>query len=146
MDKEIKEKLVELVALMDDPETTVTENEVKEKLGKVLALVDNPGAVVTEEETQEKLKKIVELVNNVMVDPDIDVEYCIPEVATTSDTCDVSGDPYITVTYVVSEYTKPTRKIRLTDTYLRNTAEEIANLVTFSIEQFKGEIDSVEMG
>ncbi len=99
-----------------------------------------------EKALKEKLEAIVGLVNNVMVDPDIDIEYCIPEVATTTETCDVSGDPYILVTYVVSEYTRPTRKIRLTDTYLRNTAKAIANLVTFSIEQFKTEIDSVEMG
>ncbi|MEA2046976.1 MAG: hypothetical protein U9O64_00860 [Campylobacterota bacterium] len=95
---------------------------------------------------KEKLEQIVILVNNAMVDPDIDIEFCIPEVATTSETCDVSGDPYILVKYVVSEYTQPTRKIRLTEKYLDNTAEEIANLVTFSIEQFKTEIDSVEMG
>lgn len=95
---------------------------------------------------KEKLEQIVILVNNAMVDPDIDIEFCIPEVATTAETCDVSGDPYISVKYVVSEYTQPTRKIRLTEKYLDNTAEEIANLVTFSIEQFKTEIDSVEMG
>ena len=99
-----------------------------------------------EKALKEKLDVIVELVNNLMVDPDIDIEYCIPEIATTSETCDVAGDPYILVTYVVGEYTRPTRKIRLTDTYLKNTPEEIANLVTFSIEQFKTEIDSVEMG
>jgi hypothetical protein len=104
------------------------------------------GEIIMEKALKEKMEAIVELVNNVMVDPDIDVEYCIPEVATTSDSCDVSGVPYIEVTYVVSEYTRPVRKIRLTDTYLKNTPEEIANLVTFSIEQFKTEIDSVEMG
>ncbi|WP_309497179.1 hypothetical protein [Sulfurovum sp.] len=146
MEKEIKEKLVELVALMNDPETTVVATEVKEKLEKILALVNNPDAIISEEQTKEKLEKVVALVDNMMVDPDIDIEYCIPEVATTSDSCDISGDPYISVTYVVGEYTKPTRKIRLTKTYLNNTAEEIANLITFSIEQFKTEIDSVEMG
>lgn len=99
-----------------------------------------------EKALKEKLEAIVGLVNNVMVDPDIDIEYCIPEVATTSESCDISGIPYILVTYVVSEYTRPTRKIRLRDSYLQNTPEEIANLVTFSIEQFKTEIDSVEMG
>jgi len=146
MEKEIKAKLVELVELMNDPETTVIATEVKEKLEKILALVNNPEAIVTAEETKAKLEAIVGLVNNMMVDPDIDIEYCIPEVATTTETCDVSGDPYILVTYVVSEYTKPTRKIRLTSTYLKNTPAEIANLITFSIEQFKTEIDSVEMG
>ena len=104
------------------------------------------GEIIMEKETKEKLEKVVELVNNAMVDPDIDIEYCIPEVATTAETCDVDGDPYILVKYVVSEYTQPTRKIRLGRTALLNTPEEIANQVTFSIEEFKGEIDSVEMG
>ena len=93
-----------------------------------------------------KLEKTIELVNNLMVDPDIDIEYCIPEIATTSDTCDVSGDPYILIKYIVSEYTRPERKIRLGRVYLEKTPEEIANIVTASIEEFKTGIDSVEMG
>jgi len=146
MRKEIKAKLEEIVALLNDPEETVMDKEIKEKLEKIVAVLNNPEEIATEQETKEKLEAIVALVNNVMVDPDIDIEYCIPDVATTTDTCDVSGDPYILVTYAVSEYTRPTRKIRLTNTYLNNTAKAIANLVTFSIEQFKTEIDSVEMG
>ena len=146
MRNEIKAKLEEIVVLLNDPEETVLENEIKEKLEKMVALLNKPEDIATEQETKEKLEAIVALVNNVMVDPDIDIEYCIPDVATTTDTCDVSGDPYILVTYVVGEYTRPTRKIRLTNTYLNNTAKAIANLVTFSIEQFKTEIDSVEMG
>lgn len=96
-----------------------------------------------EKELKVKLEKIVELVNNVMVDPDIDLEYCIPEVSTTTDSCDVSGDPYILVKYSEDKYI--TKKIKLTQTYLNNTPEEVANLVTFAIEQFKGDIDSVHM-
>ncbi len=92
---------------------------------------------------KEKLEKIVELVNDLMVDPDIDLEYCIPEVATTSESCDVSGVPYISVKYSENKYVE--RKIRLTDTYLKNSPEEVAKLVTFSIEQFKEELDSVQM-
>ena len=146
MRKEIKAKLEEIVALLNDPEETVLDKEIKEKLEKISALLSNPEDIATEQETKEKLEAIVALFNNVMVDPDIDIEYCIPDVATTSDTCDVSGDPYILVTYVVSEYTKPTRTIHLGKTALLSTAEEIANKATFSIEEFKGEIDSVEMG
>lgn len=146
MMKEIKVKLEEIVTLLNDPEETVLEKELKEKLEKIVALLNNPEEIATEQEVKEKLEAVVKLVNNVMVDPEIDIEYCIPNVATTSETCDVSGDPYILVTYVVSEYTRPTRKIRLTNSYLNNTAKAIANLVTFSIEQFKTEIDSVEMG
>jgi len=95
-----------------------------------------------EKEVKEKLEKVVELVNNAMVDPDIDIEYCIPEVATTSDTCDVSGDPYILVKYVLSEYNVKTRKIRLGRTALLNSVEDISNMTTSSIEEFKSEIDA----
>ena len=44
------------MALMNDPEATVTANEVKEKLGKALALVKNPEEVqLAEEELKAKL-------------------------------------------------------------------------------------------
>lgn len=99
-----------------------------------------------EKELKEKLEKVVELVKNAMVDPDIDIEYCIPEVATTSDQCDVSGDPYIVVKYITEEHDVHERKIKLRKNYLEKTAEDLANLVTFYIEQFMEEIDSVEYG
>ena len=143
MMKEIKEKLENIVALLNDPEETVLEKEIKEKLEKIVALLNDP----KENDTgKDKLKKIVSLVNNVTVDPDIDIDFCIPGVETTVETCDKSGDPYILVTYVVSEYNKPTRKIHLGSTTLQNTAQEVTNQVTFSIEEFKSEIDSVQMG
>lgn len=147
MEKEIKEKLEEVVALLNDPEETVMEKEIKEKLEKILMLLNNPQKIVMgKKESKDKLEKVVALLDNAMVDPDIDIDYCIPGVKTTLETCDEPGDPYILVTYVVSEYTKPTRKIHLGSTALLSTAEKIANQVTFSIEEFKGEIDSVEMG
>jgi len=148
MEKEIKERLEEVVALLNDPEETVLEKEIKEKLEKILALLNNPEKIEVErKKSKENLKKVVTLVNNAMVDPDIDIDYCIPGVETTLETCGESDDPYILVTYVVSEYTKPTRKIHLGSAAgLHGTPEEIANQVTFFIEEFKGEIDSVEMG
>lgn len=97
-----------------------------------------------EQALKEKLTAIVELVNNAMVDPDIEIDYCIPEVATTSDKCDLSGDPYVLVKYC--EEDRCERKIRLSDKYLEMTAEEIANFVTFSIEQFKEELESLKYG
>ena len=98
-----------------------------------------------EKEVKAKLEKVVELVSKAMVDPDIDIEYCIPEVASTSETCDVSGDPYIMVKYEVSATIMKTRKIRLGRTALLNSAEEISNQVTFSIEEFKSEIEAGEI-
>jgi len=99
-----------------------------------------------EKALKDKLDKIVLLVNDLMVDPDVHIEYCIPEIATTSDSCDLSGEPYILVKYVISDYHVPTRKIRLTNTYLKNSPQKIANMITASLEEFKMEIDSVEMG
>jgi len=95
-------------------------------------------------ELKAKLEAVVESINNNMVDPDIDIEYCIPEVATTSDSCDISGDPYIIVKY--NEDNSVERKIPLRSTYLEKTPEDIANLVTFYIEQFKEEVDSLQYG
>jgi hypothetical protein len=142
MRQEIKNRLEDIVALLNDPDTVVLEKEVKEKLGKILLLLDNPeeGALL-DRAIHEKLKKVVDLVNNAMVDPDIDIEHQIP-----SSTSDASKEPYILVTYVVGEYNKPTRKIRLANRMLQNSAEEIVKQITSSIEEFKSEIDSVEMG
>ena len=92
-------------------------------------------------ELKEKLESIVELVDKLMVEPDVEVEYCIPDVVTTSDSSDVNADPYILVKY--SEDTYVERKIRLKDRYLRKTAEDVANLVLFSIEQFIAEIGAI---
>ena len=61
-----------------------------------------------EKELKNKLEKIVELVDKLMVDPDIDIEYCIPDVAVTSDSCDVSKDPYI-LTYSMKTILKNRR-------------------------------------
>ena len=99
-----------------------------------------------EKQLKEKLEKVVELVKNDMINPDIDIDYCIPEVATTSDKCDVSGDPYIIVKYITEEHDVHERKIKLRKNYLEKTPEDLANLITFYIEQFMEEIDSVEYG
>lgn len=97
-----------------------------------------------EQALKEKLESVVALVDKAMIDPDIDIEYCIPEVEMTSDSCDVTGKPYILVKYNEDKYVE--RKISLSDKYLEKTAEEVANLVTFSIEQFKEEIESLKYG
>lgn len=95
------------------------------------------------QELKQKLETIVKLVETLMVDPDIEIEFCIPGLDGSSASCDTKADPYILVKYAENKYVE--RKIRLTDKYLHNSAEVIAGLVTFSIEQFKEEIDSVQM-
>ncbi|MDF1882540.1 hypothetical protein JHD49_01150 [Sulfurimonas sp. SAG-AH-194-C21] len=148
MEREIKVRLEEIVTLLNDTEETVMDKEIKEKLEKALMLLNDPKEREGKrEDLDARLSQVLGLVNNAMVDPDIEIEYCIPDVDSTASSCDIHIDPYILVTYVIGDYNKPTRKIRLRDTALRrNTPESIANQVNFSIMEFKGEIDSVQMG
>ncbi len=64
---------------------------------------------------KDKLETTVSLIDNVMVDPDIDLEYCIPEVAMTLDDSEIESDPYILVKYSEDSYIE--RKIHLNDHY-----------------------------
>ena len=95
MRKEIKAKLEEIVALLNDPEEVVLEKEISEKLQKIVLTLSKPRNLLAEKETQEKLDRTIVLVNNAMVDPDIDIDYF----------AEAADDPHILVTYVVSEYT-----------------------------------------
>jgi hypothetical protein len=104
------------------------------------------GEIIMEKALKEKLEAVVELVNKVMVNPDIELEYCIPEVATTSETFGASGDPYIHLKYVANGTHIMEQKLPIKDRYLNKTPEDLANLVTFYIEQFIEQIDSVEHG
>ncbi len=104
------------------------------------------GEIVMEKALKLKLETVVELVNNVMVNPDVEIEYCIPEVATTAATCDVSGDPYIHLKYMANGTHLMEQNIPIKENYLKKTPEDLANLVTFYIEQFTEQIDSVENG
>jgi hypothetical protein len=97
-----------------------------------------------EQVLRDKLVTVVELVDNMMADPDIDVEYHIPEVVVTCESSGISPDPFILVKHV--EETLTHRKISLNDKYQTSTADEIANFITFSIEQFKEEVESLRYG
>ena len=96
------------------------------------------GEIVMEKALKEKLETAVGLINNVMVNPDINVEYCMPE---------AGEDPYIQFTYGADDGTDIRKKnIPLKHHYLDKTPEDIANLVTFYIEQTIEEIDSINSG
>ena len=84
---------------------------------------------------KEKLGTVIELVNNVMVHPDVEVEYCKP-----------GGDPCIHLKYNANGTHLMEQNIPIRHHYLDKTPEDIANLVTFYIEQFIEQIDSVENG
>lgn len=147
MEKEIKKKLEELVTLLKDKDETVMAKEVLEKLEKILLFANHPEEILMEKEKLKKrMEDIVALVNNTIIDLDINVQYCIPDVETTSDTCDVSSNPHILLTYSEDEYTTRTRKVSLGKTALQSTLEDLVKHVNLAIEEFKDEIDDIKMG
>ena len=93
---------------------------------------------------RDKLETVVELVEKVMADPDIDVEYHIPEVVVTCESSESSTEPYIVVKHAEEQLTH--RKISLDEKHHNGTADEIANFVTFAIEQYKEEVESLRYG
>ncbi len=96
-------------------------------------------------ELKMQLEKIVALVKDADVDLEMDLEYCIPEVETTSDTCNVTGNPYILLRYTANE-NQPTKKVSLGKTALQSTPEDLAKHVVLSMEAFKDETDAFKMG
>jgi len=98
-------------------------------------------------ELQEKLEDVVDLVSKVLVNPDIELDYEIPSVAMTGESTEmVKGDPYIILKYTLGESHVQKQKIPIKSNYLKKTPEDLANLITFYIEQFIMEIESVEYG
>ena len=147
MEKEIKERLEEIVELLNDPDEVVLEKEVKEKVEKVLTYLNNPEELVREKkEYKERMEEIIGLVNKTMIDVDVDVDYCIPEVETTSRACDISGNPHILLTYAEDTYTTYTKKVSLSKTALQSTPEDLTKHVILAIEEFKDEMDDIQMG
>jgi len=113
-----------------------------------LSLLNNPEEIsLDKKRLEEKLNAVIKLVNNARIDPEIEVDYYLPQLESYAVTNEESDDPYVLVTYVAGKNNERKRKIRLRDTAIRrNTPEDLAKQITFSIEEFKGEIDSVEMG
>jgi hypothetical protein len=98
------------------------------------------------EARQEKLEDVVDLIDHALANPDIEIEYAIPNVAMTGLVPTVSGDPYIHLKYLMNGEHLHEQNIPIKKIYLKKTPQDIANLVTFYIEQFIEEIDSVEYG
>ena len=97
---------------------------------------------------KEKLQEVVKLVDKVGINPDVTVDYFIPGVLVTADV-DGSGDaggPYIQFTYSVNGSDPHVQHMPLTHGYLEKDAQDLANLVTFSLERFMEEIDSRQYG
>jgi len=143
MKREIKERLEEIVALLNDPDEVVLDNEVRAKLDKIIGLLGHPEEVVAERKAlQNKMKEIKELVNNAMIDLEVDVDYCIPG----SECYDEGSTPHILLSYAEDEYTTRTRKVSMGNTAMQSTPEDFTKHVILAIEEFKDEIDDIKMG
>ena len=95
---------------------------------------------------RETLEAVVGLIDNISVNPDVTVDYYIPEVLMTVDNRNKSNDPYIQFTYEANGQHPQVQYMPLKDNYLQKTPQDLANLVTFSLEKFTEEIDSTFYG
>ncbi|HIP51154.1 MAG TPA: hypothetical protein EYG94_03615 [Campylobacterales bacterium] len=92
-----------------------------------------------------KLTKVVELVDKMLANPDIELDYFIPGV-TMPENNESTDDPYILLTYILNQDHTQKQKIPIKKNYMSKTPEDIANLITFFVEQFTEQIESVENG
>jgi len=99
-----------------------------------------------QQELIKKLEDVVDIIDGALTNPDIEISYCIPDVAMTAKEPNVSGDPYIHLMYLSNGTHKMEQNIPIKGNYLKKSPQDLANLITFFIEQFIEEIDSVEYG
>jgi hypothetical protein len=95
---------------------------------------------------KDKLEAVIDLVDKLSVNPDIEVKYFLPGVLITTQKDSLSDNPYIELEYLVDGVDKHMQHITLSKTYLDKTPQDLANLITFSAEQFIAEIDSRQYG
>ncbi|MDP2077132.1 MAG: hypothetical protein Q8N01_07425 [Sulfuricurvum sp.] len=96
---------------------------------------------------KEKLQAVIELIDNTAVNPDVSVEYFIPGVLVTikEGTIELEG-PYIQFTYAKDGGHPWIQRMPLRQNYLQKNPEDLANFITFTLERFIEEVDSVESG
>ncbi len=97
---------------------------------------------------KERLQRAVGLIDNIAVSPDVNIDYFIPGVLVTpgADGSGERGGPYVQFTYKSNGVDPHIQHMPLTHGYLDKEPEDLANLVTFSLERFMEEIDSRQYG
>ncbi|QSZ41105.1 hypothetical protein GJV85_02885 [Sulfurimonas aquatica] len=95
---------------------------------------------------KETLEAVVGIIDNVGVNPDVQIDYYIPEVLMTVENRNVSDDPYIQFTYEANGQRPQVQYMPLKGPNLEKEPQDLANLITFSIAQFTEEIDSTFYG
>lgn len=90
---------------------------------------------------KEKLQKVKEKLDNANINPDIDLEFYFFD-----DSSNPVENPYILVKYYPTESDVRETKIELSKSLLNEDVDNIVGFITFQIENFEAEIDSVEYG
>ncbi|MCS7261951.1 MAG: hypothetical protein NZ560_00810 [Aquificaceae bacterium] len=93
---------------------------------------------------EEKLKEQAEEIRKNMANPDIDIEVCFP--GDVDEGCELKSYPYLKVKYVVEGHDVYEKEIDIDPVYLDKDVKDLANFVSFQIQQFMEEIDSIEYG
>lgn len=93
---------------------------------------------------EEKFRALAEEVRKSMANPDIDMELCFPSEA--DEGCELKKYPYLRVRYIVEEHDVYEKEIDIDPEYWEKDIKDLANFITFQIQQFMEEIDSVEYG
>ena len=101
---------------------------------------------VTQERALETMQAAVGIIDNIAVDPDVSIDYYIPGVLMTVENHKLSEEPYVQFTYAANGQKPQVQYKPLKKMYLDKTPEDLANLITFSLEQFIEEIDSTFYG
>ncbi len=92
-----------------------------------------------DEKLKEKFKQLERELKDMMINPDIDIEVHFED----------KGDrkfPYVKVKYITEEHQVHEKDIEISPDNWNKSVEELKEYVTFMIEQFMEEIDSVEYG
>ncbi len=99
-----------------------------------------------DKEIKEKFERLAKELKDVMANPDIDIEVCFKNVEE-GESCKVDAPyPYIKVRYITEEHDLHEKDIEIAPDHWGKDVNELKEYVTFMIEQFMEEIDSVEYG
>lgn len=94
---------------------------------------------------KDKMEKVISDATKICVGPEIDIHYHIPQ-TTLSEENDLKNMPYIEFSYVNENGHLHTQKMTIRSAYLEKKPEDLMNLVTFNLENFISEIDTVLYG
>jgi len=98
-------------------------------------------------EEKEKLQTVIGIIDNIAVDPDISIEYFIPGVLVTIKEGSIEFEgPYIQFTYEKDGGHPWVQRMPLRQNYLQKHPQDLANFITFTLERFIEQVDSLENG